>query len=307
MMEGLEYERSPSPPPYKWLSIAILLFVSGIVSGLVFGYCVSGEQIDFLRNEVANLQYNNAQLQYQITQLKTSYDSLLASYDSLNAEYQKLQEKYRFSPTIPYTLICNGTIQWLFKDMRGNILKWQIPIDTYRAYVNREKSKDYVKLSFKNGTTVKVLDMRNYIEPKFFSNVILELARGRTDEEFVREVDNVKNQIVVYGTGLGDYYRWPVETLIEGRGQCGDTTILMASMIIKGNHLMNYGMKIYIWYVDAEHISDPVNVNHALIEVEFKSGNRWIIETTANYFYNYLEHQSVSGWKYDVTYQGLGN
>jgi len=84
--------------------------------------------------------------------------------------------------------------------------------------------------------------------------IIIEgLTKGHTDKDFVLEVDNMKNQIVVYGSGLGDSYRWPAETLTECRGECGDTTILMASMIIEGNSLTNYSMKVYILYVDAYH------------------------------------------------------
>lgn len=135
-------------------------------------------------------------------------------------------------------------------------------MDTYRSYVNQPKTEDYVRVN-PNGATIKVLDLRNYIQPNFFSRVICVLTEGRSDKDFVREIDDVKNQIVVYGSGLGDFYRWPAETLTEGRGMRGDTTILMASMIIKGNEQENYGMKIYIWYVDVDNIEDPQMVNHA--------------------------------------------
>lgn len=302
-MERQETDRVlplPPPPGNKWRTIAAVLFVLGIVLGAIISYGGNAEQISSLQTQITDLQYDNAQLQYRITQLETSYNSL-------KAQYQQLQEKYKFSPTIPYTLICNGTIRWFFKDMKGDILNWYMPLDTYRVYVNKPKSTDTVRLVFEDGSAVNMLDIRGYIQPQFFSKVILGIAEGRTDKEFVLEVDNVKNQIVVYGSGLGDYYRWPAETLTEGRGMCGDTTILMASMIIEGNYLMDYGMTIYIEYVDADHISDPIKINHAVIKVEFKDGDKWIIETTTNYFYNHLEHHSVYGWSFDVTTQGIGS
>jgi len=39
------------------------------------------------------------------------------------------------------------------------------------------------------------------------------------------------------------------------------------------NSLNNYGMKVYVWYVDSNHISgNPKQVNHAIVEVDFKNG-----------------------------------
>jgi len=326
-MERQETDRGlHPPPPSKWRNITIVLLILGIVIGAFGGCAATAGQISSLQaqitdlqsdktqlqslvsslqddktrlqNQVSSLESDNAGLQSQITQLRISYNSL-------QAQYQRLQEEYRYSPTIPYTVIWNGTVEWYFKDIEGNVLCWQMPIDTYRIYANKQKSSEYVRLAFDNGTVERVLDIKSYIQPGFFSDVIQNLTEGRTDDDFVREVDNVKNQIVVYGSGLGDFYRWPAETLTECRGQCGDTTILMASMIIEGNNLMGYGMKVYIWYVDADHIDNPIQVNHAVVEVEFKDGTRWILETTTSYFYDYLIYQSVSGWQYDVTNQGI--
>lgn len=342
-MERQETDRGlPPPPPYKWRNIAIVLLIVGIVVGAIGAYAVASGQIISLQTQIQNLetqvtglQADKTQLQGQVSSLQGQVSSLQAdktklqvqvtslesektvlqaqitqlqiSYNSLQAQYQQLQGKYQYSPTIPYTLIWNGTVEWFFKDTKGNVLSWQMPIDTYRIYANKPKSSDSVRLAFENGTVTSVLDIRSYIEPQFFSNVIVNLTKGRTDEDFVREVDNVKNQIVVYGSGMGDFYRWPAETLTECRGECGDTTILMASMIVEGNSLANYGMKIYIWYVDAHHITgNPTQVNHAIVEVDFKDGTQWVLETTTNYFYNYLSYQSVYGWKYDVTTQGIG-
>jgi len=290
----------PPPPPSKWRNIAIALLIVGIVVGCVIGYGATVGQIDYLQTQIENLQT-------QVSGLQADKTALQISYSSLQGQYQQLQKKYQYSATIPYTLIWNGTVKWFFKDLEGDILSWQMPIDTYRTYASYTKSSEVVGLKFDNGTITNVRDIRPYIQPQFFSKVIQDLTKGHTDEEFVREVDNMKNQIIVYGSGLGDFYRWPAETLTECRGQCGDTTILMASMIVEGNSLNNYGMKVYIYYVDSNHISgSPMQVNHAIIEVDFKDGDKWILETTTNYFLNYLSYESVYGWKYDVTNQGLG-
>ena len=53
-----------------------------------------------------------------------------------------------------------------------------------------------------DGTTISTYDLRDYIQPDFFTNVISTLTDGKNDREFVNEVINLKNQLVSYGTFL---------------------------------------------------------------------------------------------------------
>jgi transglutaminase-like putative cysteine protease len=198
----------------------------------------------------------------------------------------------------PSTLIQNGTIYWRFHKVDGTIAEWTVPIDTYRTYITWPEPTALLHLSNTNtGETYTVKDLREYIQPDFFANVISGFTDGKTDKEFVQEVVNFKDQIVTYGSGLGDQFRWPAETITEGRGQCGDTTILMASLFKSGENRAHYGLSIYIWYVDANHMTSPQAVNHAIVEVRYADETNSIIETTANAFYTYSQ---ISGWSYQV-------
>ena len=136
--------------------------------------------------------------------------------------------------------------------------------------------------------------------------MIGQLTSGRSDREFVKEVDNIKNQIVVYGKGLGDApYKFPAETLTEGRGVCADTTILMASMLVEGIRKGGYSFRVYVVYVQSVGgvlVSDSwslTEANHALVQVEFSDGTNWPIETTTNQFF--VHSQAYVGWKFEVT------
>jgi transglutaminase-like putative cysteine protease len=217
--------------------------------------------------------------------------------------YTQLKE-VAFVP--PYVSISKGTIKWAFYDLKGDTITWQMPIDTYRHYVSEPKPVQTLRLKTSTGS-ILTYDMRPYIQPSFFANITSILTQGRSAEDFVKEVDNVKNQIVTYGKGLGDApYQFPAETLTEGRGVCADTTILMASMLIAGDNQANYGFKVYIWYVDmnpdgtlvsnSNAITQP---NHAIIEVKFSDGTTWSLEATTNYFYTYSQY--YTGWQFEVT------
>lgn len=133
-----------------------------------------------------------------------------------------------------------------------------------------------------NGQIYTEKDLRGYVQPDFFANVISDFTNGKTDQQFVAEVVNFKNQIVTYGTGLGDQYSWPAETITTGRGRCGDTTILMTSLLKAGENQAHYGLSVYIWYCDADHMTSPQTVNHAIVEVKYSDRTDTFIETTSN-------------------------
>ena len=210
---------------------------------------------------------------------KTTYNNLQNNYNKLYA---------------PSTLIQNGTIHWRFHNIDGTIAEWIDPIDIYRLYITMQKPTKMLYLHNNyTGTDFYVNDLREYVQPDFFANVTSGFTDGKTDREFVEEVVNFKNQIVTYGSGLGDQFRWPVETLTEGRGQCGDTTILMASLFKAGENRAHYGLSVYICYCDAYHIDDPQTMNHAIVEVKYSDGTYNLIETTSDMYYT-----TVSGWSY---------
>ncbi len=206
----------------------------------------------------------------------------------------------------PYVTISNGTISWVFYDLNKNVITWQMPMNTYRQYVSTNKPTELLPLSAEGGRTITTYDMRPYIQPSFFTNFVSSLTQGRNAQEFVEEVDNIKNQMVTYGLAPGvTQYQYPAETLTDGKGTCADTTILMASMLIEGSRQAHYDLTVYIWYVqnvngtlvsNGNAITQP---NHAIVEVKFPDGTAWSIETTKHYFYTYS--QPYYGWQYDVT------
>jgi len=263
--------------------IAVLLLLSLILNIVQYSYTSN-----------SSASYND---------LKIKYNYLYNQYQILSQEYDQLRQ---VALTPPYTSISNGTIKWVFYDLRNDAIAWEMPVDSYRYYVSREKPVRNLSLTTAAGP-ITTYDMRPYIQPSFFANIIPTLTEGRSAEDFVREVDNIKNQIVTYGTGLGEApYQFPAETLTEGRGICADTTILMASMLMAGDRQAGYEFNVYIWYVEMNHdgtlVSDSnsiTHVNHAIVEVKFSDGATWSLETTTNYFYTYS--QAYAGWQFDVT------
>jgi transglutaminase-like putative cysteine protease len=273
---------------FSALSVSILAYEENRYSLIQTNYNSLNGTYNSLQSEYNSLTSNYNQLQTTDNNLQNDYYNLQNTYNNLHASYETLYA--------PSTLIQNGTIHWRFHNVDGTIAEWTDPIDTYRSYVTMQKPTKTLSLhNSYTGTDFSVIDLREYVTSDFFANVVSSFTDGKTDREFVQEVVNFKDQIVTYGSGLGDLYRWPVETLTEGRGQCGDTTILMSSLFKAGENRAHYGLSIYITYCDANHIDNPQTMNHAIVEVKYSDGTYTLIETTANTYYT-----SVSGWSFQV-------
>ena len=241
------------------------------------------EESDFWES-LYNLERNN------VVDLEYDYDVLLDDYNDLVDDYNSLYS--------PCTLIKDGEINWRFNTLDDDIATWTVDIDTYAYYVQYPEPTKYESLyNSGNGETYYVKDLTKYVEPDFFSGVISGLTKGNSDEEFVAEVVNLKNQLISYGSGLGDTYQWSAETLTEGRGKCGDTSILVASLLKAGENEANYGLDIYIWYCDLDNMNDPQDVNHAIVGVEYSDGSSELIETTSD---DYYSHNQIFGWRFEV-------
>ena len=280
--------------------ILVILLVSLVLNVVQYSYISnSTSRYDQYLVSYRELETKYSDLYNEYNDLYKKYQNLTQEYSTLSYEYDRLKHE---ALVPPYCSISGGEIKWVFYDLKRNTKTWTMPTDTYRYYVSMNKPVEMVNLKTVGGT-VSTYDMRPYIQPSFFRNIIVTLTSGRSDREFVKEVDNVKNQIVIYDISLGDApYQFAAETLTEGRGMCADTTILMASMLIEGNRQANYNYHVYIWYVhlDNHTLADqPVQSNHVIVEVKFADGEQWCIETTGNQFFTYS--QQFHGWRYEVT------
>lgn len=199
----------------------------------------------------------------------------------------------------------NANVTWRFTDLRGDTRAWTVPMEAYRQDVKASRPMDVLALPTKQGRTLLVADPRPYVEPEAFAPFVRDLTDGRSDRDFVREAVNVKRQLVIYQFALVDekgYYKFPVETLAEGTGVCGDTVILLASILLAGSEAADYGLSVALWAVkydlsQGRVVADPEDVNHAILEVRFRDGERWLVETTA---LDLSLYDDVPGWRFPI-------
>jgi hypothetical protein len=200
----------------------------------------------------------------------------------------------------------DGKVNWSFCDLAGRSLTWGFPLEDYQKYGRLPHPRTPLALQTPAGTVVHVNDMRPYVTPGFFHDVIDDLTTGRTAEQFVQEAFNLKAGFVHYASSYLDeqkVYQYPAETMTTGQGICGDTTILLASLLVAGNDQAHYGMKVQVYYAEMNQAGDgivipPTTANHAFVGVTYQDGGREFIETTAP---AYSSWEQVQGWDYDVS------
>jgi hypothetical protein len=257
-----------------------------------------------LQGDLGKLQDQHIQLQQQHDQLQADYQALQKNYTDLRAYSDQLNSNFAAFRDIaiapPYIYIHGRQVTMAFVKIDGSIERWEVPFDrleTDLEHGHQVRALDnqlLPRLDLFNSTTQEhyhAVDFRPLIDGETFSRVIpvLYYASGG-DERFLQEAWNIVTQLSVYSVDIGEAPRYPLETLLASGGDCEDTAILLASML----KAAPVDWKIYLLYMDGDHPTAPVAMNHVAVYVD--TGQRqYTIETT--------EHQTmqpysngVSGW-----------
>ena len=242
--------------------------------------------------------YKNLQTDYAALQSK--YDLLDQDYDNLSGQYVQLQE---IALTPPYIYTKNRNVTIAFNKLDGAVGYWEIPFDSleselYRGVLTRSITEDQsnlVSLKADNGEYYYVEDMTLFVDPSSFKDVIPELySQSGNDSSFIKEVWNIVTQLSIYSQEIGEIPRFPSETFLAGGGDCEDTAILFASMILAAP----VDWEVQLVYMDIDNPSDAQDVNHVIVSID-TGQESYLIETTTNEVMQPYVN-GVNGWFFDV-------
>ncbi len=239
-------------------------------------------------------------LEHALALLESQYQSLETGYQELEGKYTKVwmeqaaetADEERSTP-LPYTAISEGNIQWVWQNRDGDTHRWAMPMDSYLMWANTPKPNK--KITLQSGDEIyAVRDYRPYVHGDEFTQVVPQLyARTSGGREFVQEVFHMVSQLTVYADDIGNNPRWPIETLTEGRGDCEDLTILLASLLKAAPY--DYTLKFV--YTDASNPTQPQYPDHVLLAIE--DGEEWRVftECTSDSGWRFYDH--VKGWFFE--------
>lgn len=239
------------------------------------------------------------QLEYEFSLLQIDHDFLQNSYDGLEESYLDLEVEHSItlaeSLTVPYTAISGREVTSAWSDLNGDLYQWTWPMDTYRAWIEKPKPDDTVRLRYEpTGDVYTLVNFVPFVRSEFFDDVVASLYERSADEEvFAREAFNIVTQLTVYSADIGEIPRWPVETLTEAGGDCEDLAILFASLL----KAAPYPYEVSLVYMDSDNPTEPQDVNHVIVWVEADDWSAFA-ECTSKEGWDYYDR--VVGWYYEL-------
>jgi hypothetical protein len=283
-------------PGKTWGLAAVLIIVIGIcMTAILIGVNISSSQ------RAQDLQSENTQLQKEISAERNTNFSLRSEFDDLKKKYDDLN-KWAVVP--PYILTKQRNITVAFNKLDGSIDSWDLPFDTFEKELERgniarsivSQPSNFQHLYSDNGKDFYTEDMTLFVDPTSFEKVVPDLyyESGNNEEKFIKEVWNFVTQLSIYSNEIGEIPRFPLETLNAGGGDCEDTAILFASMILAAP----VDWKVQLVYMDIDNPTNPQKPNHVAVHIDTGT-SVYLIETTSD-----IDMQpysgGVKGWYYDV-------
>jgi len=201
------------------------------------------EQLEDLQGDFAELDEAKGDLEEDFVAVSDAYSSLSEEHEELAATLNETQESYdsllmqymivtNSSPLSPQTPL-EGTIHRDYAWVYGGetwTLTLSIPEQLYHYYSNKTRvpTEDYSVYVTHPGDDEYVSTI---IER--FNEIVVEEGYDETQEvnlmvAFVQSLPYTTDDVT---TGYDEYPRYPLETLVEGGGDCEDTSILACALL----------------------------------------------------------------------------
>jgi predicted transglutaminase-like cysteine proteinase len=217
--------------------------VSGVILGLLIGTSLTLAGFITLSNEfhnapdyegmIANLTQANEQLRKMISEAKVRFETLNATYTVLREQNNQLMLQLGSgssdldkTPGVEFT---SKSYNWTYIGQQY-IITVEIPKSVYEHYQSLERPATsdysvYVSYPLDDNYLLGIVE-----KLQAFSNVggFTEVQRVMLVVSFVQNIPYTNDFIT---TGYDEYPRYPLETLIDGGGDCEDTSILAASLL----------------------------------------------------------------------------
>lgn len=287
----------------SWKRLLLLLLTIGFFGS----YLALAAQLQQKTAEVESCRYLQEQAQQAVNELKahilfrggnaTAYFTLLdgsqhiTTYDINSLNYYVLEGNYNRLIIADYN---KGDNEAAVRRFFGS--------DRTRRFYFKGAFSPYLVLKSERGKEFRVDNYLAFIDTvsvKNLANYIKE--HSKNDSEFVKNVVYLKTQLNSYTYNLMKQPRYPLETFLEGGGDCGASSLFIGNMI-KAAHPE---WKVQFWYVNTDSISNPSDtIDHAIVYVDNGKDVKYFIETTtddADAALNRYAGKQVYGWAFDFT------
>ena len=245
--------------------------------GLTGEFNALTDEHEELNQQLQGLQDEHTELMGDNEELMSDYEALTEQYEQLHSEYETLLSDYEaafggldISPeSIP---VLEKLYTWEWDGVERSITI-TVPEQLYTYYSEKERyqTTDY------RGYILHPMDDQ-YVEALLYEFNLIQVDEGLSEEDktdlIISFIQNMDYTLDPDSKGLTEYPRFPVETLVDGGGDCEDTGILMASLL----DVMGYNVSLILL---PDHLAVGVEVNATGVHWVYDNVTYYYLETTA--------------------------
>jgi len=198
-----------------------------------------------------------------------------------------------FDVILPETItppvdVYNISYQWTF-EMRPYALSLEIPIERYQWYLTNSVNRSpqmrgsYAMAAFVTAQDSVIIDLAASLQDLAMDKGFDEVTLAGFVLSFVQQNIRYANDNI--SKGVEEYWKYPVETLVEKQGDCEDSTLLYASLMRQLD--IKTVLLFYIVDEGIGHLAAGIALDDEITDgyfVTYKEDNYYYCETTSQGF-----------------------
>jgi hypothetical protein len=258
-----------------------------------------------LSGDYSSQDQNLVEVLANFDRLKADHNQLLREHAQLEAKYALLKDQFHSyqgqSIAPPFIAIQGRNIDLAFSKLDGTQVNWTIPFDRYELDLERGiraragvlgMGMPILRLTHGPDQEIWVTDFRGFMDSSPFVNVMTDIYdQSPDDRTFITETWSIVGQMISYVYEEDEIPRFPLETLVSGGGDCEDTAVLFASMILAAQPDWN----LELVYMNSKSPTDPMGFSdHVIVFIDTGFEHYYIETTRTDIMEPYTE--GVVGW-----------
>jgi hypothetical protein len=281
----------------------VIIAMSGVLSVLTIGVVNAASAIDGDRGQQLISYFANPYNEFPAAKENGPFNMIkseIKEVQTLDQEdnfYLSSFSKNEVTGQARSVAFDNDTVSFTLKDSKGREYNLPAAKQDYLKMTENYRAIQY--LETRDGNILAVNDYTGHVKPNSkFTQLADELyLNAGSDYSFLYEVWYLVTHSTEYAPDVTENPSTPFLTLADGKGDCEDLTILIASILASSSSTQNW--EIEMVYFDAKNAGDARAVNHVALYVSTNSFTTFVESTNPDL--NGLEiWERVDGWYLDI-------
>lgn len=224
--------------------------------------------------DASALQVN--QLQQQLATATAVRDSLQKQVNDLQFQVALLQAQVEQASGSDEVIIDGNQIRFSLDKLTQGRWTWTVPLNSLRQTWQQRPYVPPIAPENVQNNSDRFNDIRVFIDPEPFVEIMIEVDKKTASiDALLQEVKKMMSQLQVIDPRNLDTPQFPLETLVQMKGDGEDLAILMASLLTASER----SWQVNLVYFDENSLDQPYVYNRVLIQIEATDRDYWLDPT----------------------------